>query len=151
MDLRELYQDLILDHSRKPRNFRTLPSARCAEGYNPLCGDRIKVFVNIEGNMVKDVCFQGAGCAICTASASLMTDAIRDKTEEQAHEIFESFHRLVTSEEPPKAEGIDLGKLSVFAGVREYPIRIKCATLAWHTLRAALDKETEAITTESTD
>src|SRR6516165_10725591 len=144
-DLRELYQEVILDHYKKPRNFRALPDAnRKLEGYNPLCGDKITVYLKVENGVVKDIGFQGSGCAISTASASMMTDSLKGKTIAQAEAIFRGFHSLVTG----KDDGKDLGKLAVFAGVREFPIRVKCATLAWHTFRAALEGEVKPVSTE---
>jgi nitrogen fixation NifU-like protein len=146
--LRELYQEVILDHSKSPRNFRVPEGAtRQAKGYNPLCGDRITLFVEVEGGVVKNIGFQGAGCAISTASASMMTEALKGKTEAEAEELFEAFHSLVTGKSQTPDEG-RLGKLSVFAGVRDYPVRVKCATLAWHTLKAALAQQEEAVSTE---
>jgi nitrogen fixation protein NifU and related proteins len=140
-DLRELYQELILDHSKRPRNFHAMPGAnRSAVGHNPLCGDRVTVFVHVEGDLVKDVSFEGAGCSISTASASMMTDALKGKSTAEARALFERFHELVTAD-PSKAAtaSAELGKLAVFAGVHEFPMRVKCASLAWHTLKAALD------------
>ena len=138
-ELSELYQQVILDHNKKPRNFRKLENAnRKAEGYNPLCGDRLTLQLKLENGHITGVRFQGAGCAISTASASLMTEAIRGKTPEEAESAFQKFHGLLTEDRPPAP---DLGKLAVFSGVREYPMRVKCATLAWHTLRAALRGE----------
>jgi nitrogen fixation NifU-like protein len=147
--LRELYQEVILDHSKKPRNFREIENAEHqAKGYNPLCGDKITVFVALKDGKIQDVGFQGAGCAISTASASMMTESLKGKTMEEAEALFGRFHDLVTGKLEP-GEGIDeLGKLAVFAGVQEFPIRVKCATLAWHTLRAAVDKSEEAVSTE---
>jgi nitrogen fixation NifU-like protein len=145
--LRELYQEVILDHSKNPRNFRALEGARLAKGYNPLCGDRITLFVEIDGGVVRNVGFQGAGCAISTASASMMTEALKGRTEAEAEKLFEVFHSVVTG----KSEAVneeELGKLAVFAGVRDYPVRVKCATLAWHTLKAALAQQEEAVSTE---
>ena len=151
-DLRELYQEVILDHSRKPRNFRVLPGAtRSAEGYNPLCGDRETVYLALEGDVVKDVSFQGAGCAISTASASMMTETLKGKSRAEAEALFESFHDLITSAAGPRPGGPELGKLEVFSGVREYPVRIKCATLPWHTLKAALNGEPRTVSTELTE
>ncbi len=139
-DLNELYQEVILDHNKRPRNFRVLDGpSHHAEGYNPLCGDRLKLFLNVEGDRISDVGFQGSGCAISRASASLMTDAIKGRSVGEARELFERFHRMVTT--PPDKTVEDLGKLSVLAGVREFPVRVKCASLAWHTLKAALDRE----------
>ncbi|HEV2855534.1 MAG TPA: SUF system NifU family Fe-S cluster assembly protein [Thermoanaerobaculia bacterium] len=139
--LRDLYQEVILDHNRRPRNFGTLPSANHqAEGYNPLCGDKVTVFLDLEDDgRIRDVAFQGAGCAISTASASLMTEALKGKTAEEARELFQGFQGLVTKGTGEDSE--ELGKLTVFAGVREFPMRVKCATLAWHTLLAALDEK----------
>ena len=139
-ELRELYQEVILDHSKRPRNFRELPAATGrAEGYNPLCGDRATVYVELEGDRVKDVSFKGAGCSISTASASMMTESVKGKSEAEARELFRRFHDLVTGKSSPQDDSAALGKLAVFAGVRDYPVRVKCATLAWHTLRAALE------------
>ena len=145
-DLRDLYQEVILDHSRHPRNFKELPGARQAEGFNPLCGDQITLYVKLEDGVIQDIGFQGSGCAISKASASLMTSALKGKTEREAEAMFGRFHELVTTDEPADAEA--LGKLAVFSGVREFPARVKCASLAWHTLRAALAGETEAAKTE---
>lgn len=145
-DLRELYQEVILDHYKKPRNFRALPDAnRTLEGYNPLCGDKITVFLKVEDGVVKDISFQGSGCAISTASASMMTDSLKGKTLEQAETIFRGFHDLVTGKD---SHADDLGKLAVFTGVREFPVRVKCATLAWHTFHAALAGEEKPVSTE---
>ena len=139
-DLSELYQEVILDHNRRPRNYRTIEGAsHHAEGYNPLCGDRLNLWVQIDGGVISDVAFQGSGCAISKASASLMTDAVKGQTIEQARSLFERFHHVVTT--PPDQPVEDLGKLSVLAGVREFPVRVKCASLAWHTLKAALERE----------
>jgi nitrogen fixation NifU-like protein len=148
-DLRELYQEVILDHSKRPRNFRKMEVAnRHAEGYNPLCGDRITLYVNLEDGILKEISFQGSGCAISTASASMLTESLKGKTTAEAEALFRRFHELVTGppDEIPDVEG--LGKLAVFAGVREFPIRVKCATLAWHTLRAALTGEDKPVSTE---
>ena len=145
-DLRELYQEIILDHYRKPRNCSALDTAsHCAEGVNPLCGDKVKVFLKIEDGRVSDISFEGAGCAISTASASLMTEAIKGKTLADAEEAFRRFHQAMTGEESFPEE---LGKLEVLSGVREYPVRIKCATLAWHTLHAALRGQDSQVSTE---
>ena len=144
-DLRDLYQEVILDHNRRPRNFGPLAAAnRRAEGHNPLCGDRVTVYLEVEGGRIRDVSFEGAGCAISTASASLMTEALKGLSLEEARTLFHGFHELVTKGD----EGEDLGKLAVFTGVREYPMRVKCATLAWHTLMAALDAKDQPVTTE---
>ena len=148
-DLRDLYQEVILDHHKKPRNFHKLENAnRRADGYNPLCGDKLSVFIQIENGVVKDIGFVGTGCAISTASASMMTESLKGKTEEEVRGIFGRFHQLVTnhSENPP--DPASLGKLAVFSGVREYPVRVKCATLAWHTMRAALEGTKETVATE---
>jgi len=145
-DLSDLYQEVIIDHSRKPRNFRRLADAnRTAQGHNPLCGDRITVDLKLQQGQVTDLGFQGAGCAICTASASLMTEGIKGKTIEEAERLFEDFHDLITTDKPAAS---NLGKLAVFSGVREYPVRAKCATLAWHTLRAALRGADTPVSTE---
>ena len=146
-DLRDLYQEVILDHNRRPRNFGPLPTAnRRAEGHNPLCGDRVTVYLDLADGRLQDVAFQGSGCAISTASASLMTEALKGLTLEEARGLFKGFHDLVTL---GAAEGSpDLGKLAVFTGVREYPMRVKCATLAWHALMAALDAQDLPVTTE---
>jgi nitrogen fixation NifU-like protein len=147
-DLRELYQEVILDHHKRPRNFRAPADAnRRAEGFNPLCGDKITVFARVEEGIVRDVAFQGSGCAISTASASMMTESLKGKSEQEARRIFESFHDLVTGVVDASASP-GLGKLAVFAGVREYPVRVKCATLAWHTMRAALEQRRETVATE---
>jgi nitrogen fixation NifU-like protein len=148
-DLRDLYQEMILDHSKRPRNFKTLPAAnRSAEGYNPLCGDRETVYLTLEGDVLQDVSFQGSGCAISTASASMMTERVKGMTRPQAEALFEKFHDLITSASGPKPGGPGLEKLEVFSGVREYPVRIKCATLPWHTLKAALAGGQERVSTE---
>ena len=149
--LRDLYQEVILDHSKHPRNFRELSEgARSAKGFNPLCGDRLTLYVEVENGVIQNAGFQGAGCAISTASASMMTEALKGKTEAEAEELFRSFHELVTGKSKlTEDEKLDkLGKLAVFAGVRDYPVRVKCATLAWHTLRAAMAEEQTAVTTE---
>jgi nitrogen fixation NifU-like protein len=150
-ELRDLYQNVILDHYKKPRNFRKLEGAdRSAEGYNPLCGDRVIVFLRLEGDVVKEVTFVGSGCAICTASASLLTERLKGKTRAEAETLFRRFHELVAGEGEPgeSDEGPELGKLEVFAGVREFPLRVKCATLPWHTFRAALACDGQAVSTE---
>jgi nitrogen fixation NifU-like protein len=145
-DLRELYQEVILDHSRRPRNFGACPHCnRDAKGHNPLCGDRITVELDIDGETIKDAHFQGQGCAISMASASLMTEMIKGKTVAEAKALFGEFHALVTGGE---ANGTDLEKLEVLAGVRDYPVRVKCATLAWHTLAAALENSHIPVVTE---
>jgi nitrogen fixation NifU-like protein len=147
-DLQDLYQELILDHGRRPRNFRPLDGAtRSAEGYNPLCGDKVKIYVKMDADIVKDISFEGAGCAISTASASIMTETLKGKTRAEAEELFQTFHDLVTGRQA-QLDAPELGKLAVFSGVSEFPIRVKCATLSWHTLRAALNGEGEVISTE---
>jgi nitrogen fixation protein NifU and related proteins len=148
MDLRELYQEVILDHNKRPRNFRVPdPTNRKAEGYNPLCGDKITIFLYVDGDVIKDLGFQGTGCAISKASASLMTDALKGKTLAQANALFDQFHHLVTGP-ATQAESDELGKLAVLGGVREYPMRVKCASLAWHTLKAAMQAEHDVVSTE---
>lgn len=145
-DLRALYQEVILDHSRRPRNFGRLEGAtHHAEGYNPLCGDRVEVFVQVDGDRICEVQFDGAGCAISTSSASLMTEAIKGKTVGEVRELFERVRALMTGQ---GANGGSLGKLTVFEGVREFPLRVKCATLAWHTITSAIAGKDEKVTTE---
>ena len=147
-ELQDLYQELILDHGRRPRNFKALDNAtRSAEGYNPLCGDIVKVYVQMDGDNVKDISFEGSGCAISTASASIMTETLKGKTRGEAEKLFETFHDLVTGQQLP-IDAPELGKLAVFSGVSEFPVRVKCATLSWHTLRAALSGEGETVSTE---
>jgi nitrogen fixation protein NifU and related proteins len=148
-DLSELYQDVIIDHSQHPRNFREIAGAQSAEGYNPLCGDRVKVYVAMEDDRVTDASFTGAACAICTASASMMTQAVRDKPRADVGSLFERFHDLLTQphgEDEPEDE--TLGELASLGGVRRFPMRVKCATLPWHTLKAALNQQPEPVTTE---
>jgi nitrogen fixation protein NifU and related proteins len=146
--LATLYQDLILDHNRAPRNYRSLEYGnRKAEGHNPLCGDRLTLWLDMDADRIRDVGFQGSGCAISRASASLMTTAVKGKTKAEAEELFDRFHRLVTgSLEPSQVQS--LGKLAAFAGVAEFPVRIKCATLSWHALRAALNQPDAVVSTE---
>ncbi len=147
VELDDLYQQLIVDHSRRPRNFRAMEHADAdAEGYNPLCGDRVHVFVKKTDDTLADVSFTGSGCAICTASASLMTDAVKGKTTEAAKATFEKLHALLTDSGPADTSG--LGKLAVFAGVKRFPVRVKCASLPWHTLRAALENDHQPVSTE---
>ena len=147
-DLQDLYQELILDHGSRPRNLKKLAEANhTAEGYNPLCGDKVKVYVNLDGEVVKDISFEGAGCAISTASASIMTETLKGKTRAEAEALFEMFHDLVTGQER-KLDSPELGKLAVFSGVSEFPMRVKCATLSWHTLRAAIKGKEEVVSTE---
>jgi nitrogen fixation protein NifU and related proteins len=148
-DLRDLYQEVILDHHKKPRNFHKLEHAnRKADGFNPLCGDKLSVFIQIENEVVKDIGFVGTGCAISTASASMMTESLKGKTEAEAKAVFERFHQMVTNYSEPQPDPATLGKLAVFSGVREYPVRVKCATLAWHTMCAALEGTKETVATE---
>jgi nitrogen fixation NifU-like protein len=145
-DLAELYQEVILDHNRRPRNFHQLEAAsHSAEGYNPLCGDRLTLYLKVDDGVIADVAFQGSGCAISKASASMMTDALKGKTVAEAQALFDRFHRMVTTAPDQPVE--DLGKLSVLAGVREFPVRVKCASLAWHTLKAAIERQ-QKISTE---
>ncbi|PWB79261.1 MAG: SUF system NifU family Fe-S cluster assembly protein, partial [Candidatus Methylomirabilota bacterium] len=134
-DLRELYQEVILDHNKRPQNFRKPDNAnRSAEGYNPLCGDQITVYLLVEDQVIKEVAFQGSGCAISKASASMMTTVVKGKTAAEAEKIFETFHRMVTVDSDAASDPPVVGKLAAFAGVREFPVRVKCATLPWHTL-----------------
>ena len=150
-DLRELYQQLILDHNKSPRNFRVLdPADRSAEGDNPLCGDSVQIYLQVDNDCITDIGFQGSGCAISKASASLMTDAIKGKTLDEAEEQFREFHDMLT--DPTNAPDLDqMGKLAVFSGVRDYPARVKCATLSWHTLKAAMQNAQTPVTTERDD
>ena len=148
-DLRELYQEVILDHNKRPRNFRTMdPPSQKAEGFNPLCGDKLTVYLRLNGDVIEDVSFEGSGCAISKASASLMTDVLKGRTLEQADDLFQEFHRMVTAPVDTPIDIARLDKLAVFAGVREYPVRVKCASLAWHTLRAALEAKQNVVSTE---
>jgi nitrogen fixation NifU-like protein len=147
-DLRDLYQEVILEHSKAPRNFRELAGAnQHAEGYNPLCGDHFTVYLNVEGDSIRDITFQGSGCAISKASASMMTQALKGKSKAEAQKLFERFHALVTTGEA-NGDRPELGKLAVFSGVSEFPVRVKCATLAWHTLQAALEGKQDKVSTE---
>jgi len=148
-DMRELYQEIILDHHKKPRNFGKLEGANHhSEGYNPLCGDRVTVYLLVENDTIVDIGFVGTGCAICTASSSVMTEALKGKKIDEANDIFGKFHDLMMGP-PDEVANVDgMGKLAVFHGVREYPVRIKCATLPWHTFRAALDEEADPVSTE---
>lgn len=142
----DLYQETILDHSKRPRNHHPMADAnRKADGYNPLCGDKLRLYLRIEGDIVRDASFEGSGCAISTASASLMTESLKGKTREQALKLIDTFHDLLTTDTPASK---DLGKLVVFCGVRDYPARVKCATLAWHTMKSALNGTGEQVTTE---
>src|SRR5215470_12900416 len=146
-ELRELYQEVILEHSKHPRNFRALDAANHkAEGFNPLCGDHFTVYVDVEDGRIRDISFQGTGCAISKASASMMTQAIKGKSTQEAEQLFENFHQVVTGKNGHRSDA--LGKLAAFAGVSEFPVRVKCATLAWHALRAALQGEQHAVSTE---
>jgi nitrogen fixation NifU-like protein len=147
-DLRDLYQELILEHSKAPRNYRELKGAdHKAEGYNPLCGDHFTIFLQMDGDAIRDITFQGSGCAISKASASMMTQSLKGKTKAEAEELFERFHKVVTGQ-AVNGKQAELGKLAVFSGVSEFPVRVKCATLAWHTLQAALEGKQEAVSTE---
>ena len=147
-ELSDLYQEVILEHSKAPRNFRKPVEAnQHAEGYNPLCGDRCTVYINMDGDAIRDIAFQGSGCAISRASASMMTQILKGKTKAEAAKLFEEFHGLVTGKEAAP-ETPDLGKLKVFSGVSKFPARVKCATLAWHTLQSALENKDEPISTE---
>ena len=148
-ELRELYQQVILDHNKNPRNYREMPHATSkVEGYNPLCGDHYTVFLQVDGDTIKDVSFTGNGCAISKASASVMSTTIKGKTKDEAEQLFETFHRLVTGDSS-SLSAADLGRLAAFSGVSEFPARVKCATLAWHTLRSALaGEQKEVVSTE---
>jgi nitrogen fixation NifU-like protein len=148
-DLRELYQEVILDHNRRPRNFHAIAHpSRTARGHNPLCGDRLTVYLTLEADRIADVGFEGSGCAISKASASLMTEAVKGKTLAEAETLFVRFHDLVTSAPGSRSNIEGLGKLAVFAGVRDYPVRVKCASLAWHTLKNAMSATDEVAKTE---
>ena len=147
-ELSDLYQEVILDHNKNPRNFRVIENAEhTADGKNPLCGDALRVYVAMDGDKITDVAFKGAGCAISKASASMMTQEVKGKTREEAEELFNEFHRMVTGDLDIETDENDLGKLSIFAGVLEFPARVKCASLSWHTLNAALHGH-ETVTTE---
>jgi nitrogen fixation NifU-like protein len=146
LDLHDLYQEVILDHNRRPRNFRVLEGGETAEGFNPLCGDRLTVYLHVNNGVIEDVSFQGSGCAISKASASLMTESIKGKSVADAAALFERFQKMITAE--PDSPVKELGKLTALAGVRQFPIRVKCASLAWHTLRAALKSSGEVVSTE---
>jgi nitrogen fixation NifU-like protein len=145
-ELQELYQEVILDHNRRPRNFRVLEGSRTAEGFNPLCGDHLNVYLKVEGGVIVDVSFQGSGCAISKASASLMTESVKGKSINDAAALFDRFQQMITA--PPDTPVDRLGKLEALAGVRQFPIRVKCASLPWHTLRAALDSRGDMVSTE---
>ncbi len=146
MSLQDLYQEVILDHNRRPRNFRILEEAQQAEGHNPLCGDRLTVYLRLENDRIHDIGFQGSGCAISKASASLMTESVKGKTIDEVRALFERVQRMITRGSDEPIDG--LGKLSVLAGVRQFPIRVKCASLPWHTLHAALKSQDDTVTTE---
>lgn len=147
-ELSELYQQVILDHNKKPRNFRKLESANhTAEGYNPLCGDQLTIYVNLAGDAVQEIAFEGSGCAISKAAASMMTQAVKGKSKEQVEDLFREFHSMVTGELDEETDENKLGNLKIFAGVRDFPVRVKCATLPWHTMHAALNNE-ERVSTE---
>jgi nitrogen fixation NifU-like protein len=147
-ELSELYQQVILDHNKKPRNFRKLDTAsHMAEGFNPLCGDHLNVYVNLDGDELKEISFEGSGCAISKASASMMTQAVKGKNKELAEQLFQEFHGMVTGELDEETQENNLGNLKIFAGVKDFPVRVKCATLPWHTLRAALNNE-QTVSTE---
>lgn len=147
--LRELYQEVILDHNKSPRNFRRMEDAnRKVEGFNPLCGDHYTVYVKLEGDVIRDISFEGAGCAISKASTSVMSATLKGKTKAEAEVLFEKFHSLVTGADDGASKIEELGKLAAFSGVSEFPARVKCATLAWHTLKAALDTTENVVTTE---
>jgi nitrogen fixation protein NifU and related proteins len=147
-ELSDLYQEVILEHNKNPRNFREIENAdKIAEGHNPLCGDQLKLYLAMEDDTVRDVAFKGSGCAISKASASMMTQVVKGKTREQAEALFGEFHRMVLGEMNEEQEENSLGKLKIFAGVREFPARVKCASLSWHTLHAALNNE-DAVSTE---
>jgi nitrogen fixation NifU-like protein len=146
-ELRDLYQEVILDHNRQPRNCYVMDCAnRTADGHNPLCGDTVKVYLRIEHGRIQEISFQGSGCAICTASCSIMTESVEGRTVEEATALFREFHDMLTG--VAQEQGLELGKLKVFEGVREYPVRVKCATLAWHTLKAAIQDADQPVTTE---
>jgi nitrogen fixation NifU-like protein len=146
-ELSELYQQVILDHNKKPRNFRKLEHANhSAEGFNPLCGDHLTVYLDLEGDAVKEIAFEGSGCAISKAAASMMTQAVKGKSKEEVENLFREFHSMVTGELNEETEENSLGNLKIFAGVREFPVRVKCATLPWHTLHAALNKQDQVST-----
>ena len=148
-ELRELYQEVILDHSKHPRNFGKLESCNHhGEGFNPLCGDHITIYLTIKDDTISEVRFEGTGCAISTASASMMSENLRGKTRQEVEELFQRFHNLVTGASQETLECAGLGKLAVFSGVREFPVRVKCATLAWHTLISALHNDAKSVSTE---
>jgi nitrogen fixation NifU-like protein len=148
-ELSELYQQVILDHNKKPRNYRKIENAsKKSEGFNPLCGDRIVIYVRMEGDEVRDISFEGSGCAISKASASLMTESVKGKSRAQIDALFKRVHQMLTAPPDASVDVEGLGKLAAFSGVREFPVRVKCATLAWHTLNSALQGQREPVTTE---
>ena len=147
-ELSELYQQVILDHNKKPRNFHKLEGANhSAEGYNPLCGDQLTVYLQLEDGAIKDVSFEGSGCAISKAAASMMTQAVKGKTKPEVEQLFQQFIAMVTGDTEDEMPSNELGRLTIFAGVREFPVRVKCATLSWHTMHAALNNK-ELVSTE---
>lgn len=149
MDLKDLYRDVIVDHNRSPRNFRKIdPPRKTAEGFNPLCGDKLNVYVRMDGDKIEDIAFEGSGCAISVASASLMTETLKGKTADQAQDYFACMHSLLTDGEVQCSDMASLGKLAALSGVREFPTRVKCATLCWHTMKNALEGKEEAASTE---
>jgi len=148
-ELTDLYQEVILDHYKRPRNFRVLENAdHCADGYNPLCGDKITLYLRVVDDRIADISFQGSGCAISTASASILTETLKGKTRAEAEALFQAFHNLVTGRPAGSAPAPALGKLAVFSGVSQFPVRVKCASLAWHTLRSALENNQAVASTE---
>ncbi len=151
-NVRELYQQVILDHYKSPRNYKKLEVAnRHSEGHNPLCGDEVAVYVQLEDGVIKDISFEGSGCAISKASASMMTAALKGKSAAESESLFDEFHRMITGKLNPESDPHHLGKLAIFSGVREFPVRVKCASLAWHTLRSALEGRDDKVTTEAGD
>jgi nitrogen fixation NifU-like protein len=150
-DLRGLYQEVILDHSKRPRNFRPLADSRRADGYNPLCGDKVTLYLRMEGDRIAEASFQGSGCAISTASASILTESLKGRTQSEAEAMFDVFHDLVTGKIAGNSPPQSLGKLAVFSGVSEFPARVKCATLAWHTMKNALAGGDQTVSTEGED
>jgi len=148
-DLDDLYQEVILDHNKSPRNFRAIAGAnRRADGYNPLCGDQVTVFLQVEDGVIKDISFQGSGCAISKASASMMTTELKGKPESAAHELFENVHHMLTGEPGGEGGGARVGKLAILSGVCKFPARVKCASLAWHTMESALKGDRQGVKTE---
>ena len=148
-DLNDLYQQVILDHNKRPRNFKLLENpTNESEGFNPLCGDRIHVYVRLDGDTVQDISFQGSGCAISKASASMMTESVKGKSKAEIQQLFEKVHQMMTAAPQVEVDTNELGKLAAFSGVREFPVRVKCATLAWHTLNASLQGKADPVSTE---